>query len=230
MSLLRHHQLLMGSSQSGGDSDPHWANVVSLLHFDGANGSGTFTDQTGKTWTKIGAPNITTSTAVFGQSGEFSSTESLNSPVSVDFNFGTQDFTIEGWFKTSNASAHYFVGNSIPVINPPTWYIYRAAGILRSLFGSSTYDGTTMPLNEWHHVAFSRVGTTLRIYQNFILTGSGLNVTNFNSATQGRINLGVVTSGFAGLSGNIDEFRVTKGVGRYTGATIPTQTAPWPDS
>jgi hypothetical protein len=216
------------ASTPGGD--PHWANVVSLLRFDGSNGSGTFIDETGKTWTKTGAPTITTSTAVFDQSGVFTSTQALNSPVSADFNFGTLDFTIEGWFRTSNASTHYFVGNSIPSIDPPIWYIFRnSSGLLSSNFGGTTYSGTSIPLNTWHHIAFCRAAGVIRVYQNFVLTGSNINSTNFNSVSQARINLGVVTSGFQGLVGNIDEFRVTKGVGRYTGATIPAQAAPWPN-
>ncbi|MFH7767570.1 hypothetical protein ACE01R_16415, partial [Acinetobacter sp. BSP-28] len=40
--------------------DEYWANVTSLLHFNGANNSTTFTDQKGIVWNRSGNPVIST--------------------------------------------------------------------------------------------------------------------------------------------------------------------------
>ena len=66
------------------------ANTKSLLHFDGANNSTTFTDETGKTWTAHGNAKISTAQYKFPTgSGLFDGTgDYIDTPDHADFNFG----------------------------------------------------------------------------------------------------------------------------------------------
>ena len=74
--------------------DQYAAQRVLLLHFDGADGSTTFTDSSpaGRTITAIGSPTITTSASQFGGS-------SLNLPGNSRLTFSeislTGDYTIQ---------------------------------------------------------------------------------------------------------------------------------------
>ena len=66
----------VGPAFYGGSADPYAANVISLLHFDGVNGSTTFTDQVpSRSWGRSGTSTISTAQSKFGGS-------SLNVPVS----------------------------------------------------------------------------------------------------------------------------------------------------
>jgi hypothetical protein len=88
--------LLMAIRSSVSSGDPHFANVSILLHMDGANGSSTFTDVTGKTVANGGALISNLHPAFGSGCGEFI-TNFPHTSASADFNFGTGDFTIQWW-------------------------------------------------------------------------------------------------------------------------------------
>jgi hypothetical protein len=77
----------------GGSTDPYWSSVVSLLHFDGANASTTFTDQTGKTWSAYGGVQIDTAQSKFGgASGLFNgASDYITTPSTAELTFGAGD-------------------------------------------------------------------------------------------------------------------------------------------
>ena len=66
------------------------AYTKSLLHFNGANNSTTFTDESGKTWTPASAAKLSTTAPKLGSaSGLFTAASSdyISTPASADFNF-----------------------------------------------------------------------------------------------------------------------------------------------
>ena len=69
----------------------------SLLHFNGADASTTFTDESGKAWTASGHAQIDTAQSVFGgASGLFDGTDDyIYAADSDDWNLGTLDFTVD---------------------------------------------------------------------------------------------------------------------------------------
>lgn len=78
-------------------TDPEYANVVLHLPFQSD-----LLDTKGHTMTSVGSPTITSSESPYsgGSSVELNSStfDGLFTPDSNDFEFGTGDFTIEGWF------------------------------------------------------------------------------------------------------------------------------------
>jgi len=46
--------------------DPEWANVLSLVHFNGADASTSFPDEKPNTWTANGNVQVDTAQSVFG--------------------------------------------------------------------------------------------------------------------------------------------------------------------
>jgi hypothetical protein len=81
----------------------------------------------------------------------------------------------------------------------------------------------------WHHVALVRYGNTLTTYVDGV-AGTPADCTGISFGDSGfTVQLGGVNNApyDAPLNGYIDEFRVTKGVARYTGSfTPPTQAFP----
>src|SRR5690606_11367203 len=89
-------------------TDPHWANVVSLLHFDGSNSSTTITDETGTSWTAYDGAAISTAQSVFGGASAFldgGSDTIRHTSDQPDFDFGSGDFTIECRIRPSSLPA-----------------------------------------------------------------------------------------------------------------------------
>ena len=89
------HRVMMGVASG----DPYFANVVALLHFDGADGSTTFTDVKGHTFTAAGNAQIDTAQSLFGGASLLldGSGDYIWAADSADWDFGTADFAVELW-------------------------------------------------------------------------------------------------------------------------------------
>lgn len=226
----------------GGPTDPYWANVTSLLHFDAADGSTTFTDQKGVTWSR-GSSNaeIDTAESKFGGSSLFSNTTGyLGAPTAGNFDFGTGDFTVECWIKPSTVASFQTIfshrsggggndGLTFRITNGGVLQAFRAAG-LNIMTGT-----TTLSTTAFHHVALSRVGNTWRIFLDGVQEGSNAGLSGVDVSTGASATSYIGVYGAFGLtterlsSGWIDDFRVTKGVGRYASGFTPPAAA-FPDS
>jgi len=223
-------------------ADPFADDVVTLLRMNSTAGSTTFADETGKfAFTAAGNAQIGTTTVKYGTgalaldgSGDWIATAS-----NQNYNFGTDNFTVEAWVYLNAAVNNYqavfanayttwrsggrslaFYGSAVPTTSQ------------RNRFAVSCYDASgplcvstnTFTTGQWYHVALTRVGGTLRLFVNGNLEGTSSTSLAMDFSLNGtRIG----ANGWDGLSSNwngyIDELRVTKGVGRYTASfTAPT--------
>lgn len=75
--------------------------TVSLLHMNGVDGSTTFTDESGKSWTAKGNAQIDTAGSRFGGASALfdGSGDYMELPDHEDFNVGSGDFTVDFWFR-----------------------------------------------------------------------------------------------------------------------------------
>lgn len=226
-----------GANGGGGGTptDPYWANVVSLLHFDGADGSTTFTDQTGKTWTANDNAQIDTAQYKFGgASGLFDgSGDYIGASASSDWAFGTGDFTVElfarfySHTKTMTLAGNYVSGGV------HGWSFQRRSDTNTIRFGygdTALIDVSWTPTDGvWYHLAVCRAGTSLRIFVDGTQIGStvtnGTDISNTSGLNIGRL----AGLGIQYFNGHVDEARITKGVARYT-ANFTPPSAPFPDS
>lgn len=220
---------------AAGPTDPYFASVAALLHFNGSNGSTTFTDQKANTWTASANAQIDTSTKQFGTaSGHFSAVGSY-----IDANIaapGTSDFTIEGFTRWSGDTTNLgFLFDWRPAgTNGYYPTIYISGGALHYFVnGSDRVSGGALSTSTFTHWAYSRV-TSGGIASGRLFLGG----TQIGSAVTDSVNylgsrLRVAGSGMNGAGGAslgwMDDLRVTIGVGRYTSDFTPP-TAPFPDS
>ena len=231
-----------------------YTNTVLLLHGDGANGSTNIVDSS----RVAGSPKIVTpvgnaqiSTAVvdpFGNSTgvlAFDGTgDYLSTPNNDAWDF-PNDFTIEAWVYLTAYSSSYagFYGATVAANYSGSsgidkgWQV-RVNGTASSYNSIYVYTGlidftfaATVSLNVWTHIAVTRNGSSVRAFVNGTQVGS--TVTNTDTFTEnGTRSLwigGLNDSTYRfWLPGYIDDFRITKGIARYTSNFTPP-TAPFPD-
>lgn len=99
-------RMMMAANAAPVESAPLWANVVSLLHFDGEHGTTNFTDEKGVSWNKNAVATHDTDTKKFGSSslrllGPLHSNLSAmpSSPVNPGFDLIGSSFTVEMWCR-----------------------------------------------------------------------------------------------------------------------------------
>lgn len=198
--------------------------TAALLHFDGDNGSTTFTDETSKqTWTCTGTINLSTAQKKFGTASLLHDAADDNYIFSSNaVNCGTGDFTLEFFFYVSAT------GNIEFIFTTPTiydCYLFYRASDTRFEFktnnsSSYVYGASTQPtIDTWHHLAivkYSGVGT---IYLN----GNSLAASRSGTLTTPNVIL-YVACNRSKSAAYLDEFRASS-IARYTGNFTPPTSA-----
>ena len=212
--------------------DPHYANVSLLLHGDGEDNGTVFTDSSPSPKTVTAYGNAKTSTAqskfggssiAFDGSGDY-----LSVPGSSgEFSFGTGDFTIEFWARWSSVTSLDAIcfGDGIGW----TLYIYPDGklqwGRTWPIFPVNLLESaSSVTTGQWYHIAVTRESGVVKFWIDGNASGSVSDTENY-SAT-GTLNIGKSHSN-KWANGFFDDFRVTKGVARYTANfTPPTEAFP----
>jgi len=207
--------------------------VGAMLHFNGVNGSTSFVDEKGISYTSSGAVISTAASKFGGASGLFNGTSLLSSGVSNNFYF-PGDFTFETFVRFTDIS--------------DTWTTYTPSNqYMLDIGGNGTYFGwrvthgwslfkngapllsyVSVPnVNQWYHVAVQRRNGTLQLF----LDGQEV-ASNPFAGVIGAQGLAITLGNFGGggpygLKGYLDEFRISPSSARYTGNfTVPTQEYP----
>ena len=213
--------------------DVHFPKVKLLLPFDGSNGATTTNDESNSTHsvTFAGGAQISTAESKFGGSSLYLNGDSgtkLTISQSSDFDFGTGDFTIEFWIKTSlsNSDSQSRRVISFGDNNTNRIQIFLSSdGIDFYNISSVKVDGDIdVADGNWHHVAFTRSGTSLKGFVDGAQSGStATNSTDYDNAA--ALTIGAYAStGLGRVVGYLEDLRITKGLARYTSAfTAPTR-------
>lgn len=199
------------------------SNVSLLLSMDGSNGSTTFTDSGAFDFTVTANGNAQISTAQSkwgGASGLFDgSGDWLVTQTSSQFAI-TDDFTVEFWIRAVStagawAIAHINAGGA----NGLHFYNNGSAFLVdNGLAADYSSSAGVIKTTDWTFIAVTKSGTTLRIYADGVLLNSR---TAQSYGTPDRCQIGRYSTGgiIPDMNAYIDDFRLTRGVARYTGAT-----------
>ena len=158
------------------------------------------------------------------------SNDSISVPSSGDLGFGTNtDFTIEFWAyanTTGLTSATLFDLRDTGTDAEGISVAFRAAGEVDMRVGTTTAitgSGAGIATGVWKHYALAREGTNTRLFVDGTQRGIKTSDTTDYGASKGL----VIGADFDGASQNvtgwIDDFRIERGVAKYTANfTAPT--------
>ena len=234
----------LGSTQvlTTAATDPDFSSVSVLLHMEGSNNGTTFTDSSGNSLavTANGDAKTSTAQAKFGAASCYldGTGDSLTITDSGSvLTHGTGDFTAEVWFYSADNATN--IANSGTLFSGPSgslllrWVVTSGGGISVGKVGTGYFGqfltGSLPAQDAWHHIAVARDNTSLRVYVdgNLEFTDSG-NTSDLSAAVN---TLGINQSSQSlPWTGYMDDFRLTKGVCRYTGTSITVPTAAFPDA
>jgi YD repeat-containing protein len=216
----------------------------SLLHMNGTDGSTTFADSaTGgtHTWTPSGNAQIDTAQSKFGgASGYFDGDgDYISTPDSSDFDFGGGNFTVDFWLRMIRINAFHhviaFYGSEWSNGNYQ-WYfeVDENGGSKRWKLQAAVYDSSGHVLvsnsalsdQTWYHVALVRNGSEVALYINGQKQSSTYNIGSNSlidpaGTSYAKIGDATWTTYHYYYKGWIDEFRISKGIARWTSNFTP---------
>jgi hypothetical protein len=183
--------------------------------------------------------SIDTSQSKFGgASGKFvaSSHQYLSLADSNDWYFGTGAFTIDFWvyFNSLASGGHCIYSQFVDWHN--YFWLYFSQGSTQYWIVSENVGGstkiylqfqTTVSTGQWYHVALVRqnIQNGWSMYQGGTQIGSAQNNSNAISDSSGSVYIGEMGGSYY-FDGWLDEYRVSKGIARWTSNFTPP-TAPY---
>ena len=197
-------------------------------------------ERTGKTITVNGnavaselTPGLLTNTVRSGGSSAITGSVDFNGsnsyltiPDNIDFTLGSNNFTLECWvyFKSTNPSLQIFLGqNNGNASGASIDLRYSSSSITAYAFygNSSVFVSGAASLNTWHHVAWVRDGSTMRLFINGSQVGTDNISTNTINDSSVNFEVGSVSGGNYLLNGFLSNVRLIKGQALYTQNFIP---------
>jgi hypothetical protein len=176
----------------------------------------------------VGASFQTSVKKFYDGAAAFTGGTSVNVPNSSELQFGTGDFTIEGWMHPTSYGVTY------PTViskydNGDTSWILRLQNSGQVIWYSGTSGGTNnaspsgLPLlNRWSHVAVVRQAGVAKVYLNgfqILSVADTFNYDDTNAIYFGRQDANNVN----GLEGYLQDFRLYKGIAKYTSSFSPPE-------
>ena len=222
------------TGREAGPADPYIGNVSLLLHGDGANGSTTIVDSSPspKTVTVFGDAQISTAQSKFGGSSlVFDGTgDYVEAASSAEFALGTGDFTLELWYYHISGTDTGICANNSGLSAGINFTVtpFNNFRAYTGTNGLNIFDSSSGPTaSTWQHLALVRSSGALTLYIDGTAAGTA-DWTGVNAGNTATFSVGSAFGNARFTNGYIDDFRITKGIARYT-ANFTPPTAPFPD-
>ena len=212
--------------------DDQFAKVTALFNFDGSDGdtttSGLDASNKNLTLSYSSGDQLSNTQKKFGATSLYVA-DNVTVSSSDGFNMGTGDFTIEGWFYLTQFNNHFlydqWASSSTGAGNVQIYVKSNEGGAIRVYYDGSGKFTTTggFSLNTWTHLAVVRYSNTITVYFNGTADGTTQSFSGQFGKT-GDLYIGDQHAGGGGAPQMyVDDFRVTKGLARYTSNfTAPT--------
>lgn len=218
-------------------SSPLVSYTKSLLHFNGSDGSTTFTDEINKSWSGVGTAQLDTAQKKFDTASLLldGNSDYITTTDSDDWNFGAGDFTVDFWVRFNSITGYQFFYTHYQDVNN-RFFIYKTDAHKLAIGGYAgsvnkgefvmTNAWSGLATNTWYHLAFVRSGSNAYIF----IDGVSQALTQVAAfSTYGDITASLdigryITASPYYFNGWMDEFRVSKGIARWTaGFSVPTE-------
>ena len=207
--------------------DPYAANLVLAIPMNGADSGTTFTDVSAtlrgsgsaKSVTSYGVVTETDNSIFYGSSGFFAgSNDYLAVSNSSDFDFQSEDFTMESWIYQTEQNTQYYQISAKYTSSSHSWWwavygnyqtCYLYPGVVLS------NSAKTIPINTWTHVAVSCKDGVAKLFQN----GEVIDTKQFSgpmTTTTWQVTFGEDSDGNYDFKGYMSDARIYKGVAKYT--------------
>jgi hypothetical protein len=176
----------------------------------------------------VGNAQISTTQSKFGGSSMYfdGTNDGLIGPSTQLASFGTGDFTVESWvYLTTISGADRYLFTTGNGIDTSLRLYIGSTGevVVYTSFGIRLSSTNPLVVNTWTHVAVRRYNGTLAVYLNGVQNGTASYSTAIDC--NGKISVGSDNNGGSSMIGYLDDFRVTKGIARYTSNFTPPTTA-----
>ena len=190
--------------------------------------------QSGVSTTSVG---IVTFSKYYGTSVGFntsiSTTQALQNINTSDYQFGGQDFTIEGWVYVRaitqdftaiikcSTNINWLTGWTIALrTSGPSfaWYA-NGTGVDGQSYTYSNNSVSTFSTGTWYHIAVVRQNFVRYLYVNGVLDSSNTDLINYQPTS--IISIGNDISSNYAFDGYLQDLRIYKGVAKYTSNFTP---------
>jgi hypothetical protein len=175
----------------------------------------------------VGNAQISTAQSKFGGSSiAFDGTGDVlvgrSTPLAA---LGTGDFTLEFWAYPTNFADFRIVWDNRESDGSSTGFAlgFSASNTYLYTVGSFRITGSLPTLNTWNHVALVRFGNDHKIYVNGTQVGS--TYTAANNYSNQVLTIGQYFGTGNNYQGYLQDFRITRGIARYTSNFTPPTTA-----
>jgi len=207
-------------------------------HFDGADEATAYTDPVQGAATFAGTAQLDTAQKKFGTASLLLDGDSdyVTIPDSEDWNFGSGDFTIDFWvrFASLTGSPYQALFSKSNGTGYSPILLFFTGGASGTLHLAVSINGTSWAIDNngsksdfavdtWYHISLIRSGDvyTLRVdgISDLVVTQAGT-----LTITTAPFNIGSNLSTIP-FNGWIDEFRISKGIARWTADFTPPTAA-----
>ena len=215
-----------GGGSSPPPTDEYFGDVGVLLYGDGTNGSTSIVDSSSNSHaiTVNGDAQISTTQSKFGGSSLYFDGigDYLEIAQDTSTDLAGSDFTIEAWIRPTSVSGIETIFGQWTGSSGPLLYLNNANlkfGSYVNGAGSFVTGSTTLSVDTWYHIAVVRSGSTINLFVDGQLDGSMSYTSSIytHDTYVGRWR----TYTNRDFNGYIDDFRITKGVARYTSNFTP---------
>lgn len=210
--------------------DPNYSNVYLLLHGDRVGLATNIVDNgpAARGPTSVGAVTTSDTQSKFGG---YSLSLPAGAPlVYLNTNLVNLDFTHEMWvYELSTGSGTTIMSQRIGSANGWALTTQGLRALIDGTYSDTAMSWTRPSFNAWHHYAWTRQGSTLRMFIDGALVATRTGVTTIQ-ANSDVLRFGQADAGSEGrFNGFLDDVRLTLNVARYTAAFTPP-TLPFPNS
>jgi hypothetical protein len=152
-------------------------------------------------------------------------------PDSELLDMGTDDFTVEFWYRHGNTYGSYpsiisgktWTGGGVGIRYDNTGYSNKFGFFWRDVGDPWLVTPGTFSETDWHHVALTRSGNNFTLWVNGVSQATGTNSGSIDWAFGGDCKVGWAEwdNSEGRLNAYIEDLRITKGLARYTSSFTP---------